>query len=62
MRLFRAHLWVDVPFKNIFMKGCDCLDDLKGWVRMCVTGCGCMGKIVKPEFKLGNSKFPAFSQ
>ena len=32
LRIFRAHLWVGVPFWNTFMDVCDCLEHIYGWM------------------------------
>ena len=46
--LSKRHLWMSVTVQKTFMGGCDCLKHLYGWVLMGVTGCGWVGKMVKP--------------
>ena len=32
LRLFKAYLWVSVPFWKTFINEFDCLEDIYGWV------------------------------
>ena len=52
LRLFKAYLWVGVPFWTTFMDECECLEDICGWVCLCrilvwmgVGGCDCSNHI-----------------
>ena len=47
--IVRRLLWIGVTAYSIFMGGCDCLEHFFGWVWVSVTGCGWVGKMVKPK-------------